>query len=139
LKTQETQIRYIALNGRTIPEQEARISPLDRGFLYGDGLFETIKARKGRIDFLAPHLKRLKEGARTLRIPFPDRVDFEEIILDLLERNGIQGEAAVKICLSRGIRSDLPLSTRLPHECDLRETLSGGRPDNLEQRDQPDG
>lgn len=113
MKTQETQIRYIALNGRTVPEQEARISPLDRGFLYGDGLFETIKARKGRIDFLAPHLKRLKEGAQTLRIPFPDRVDFEEIILDLLERNRIQGEAAVKICLSRGIHEG-PISLYQP-------------------------
>ena len=35
---------YLAINGRILPEEDAILSPLDRGFLYGDGLFETIKA-----------------------------------------------------------------------------------------------
>jgi branched-chain amino acid aminotransferase len=93
---------YLAINGRIVPEEEARLSPLDRGFLYGDGLFETLKADAERIYFLDRHLARMREGARLLRIPFPEEMDFSRIIRDLREENRIAGEAAVKICLSRG-------------------------------------
>ena len=34
---------YVAVNGCVLPEEDARLSPLDRGFLYGDGLFETLR------------------------------------------------------------------------------------------------
>lgn len=95
-------MRYVALNGRILPEQEAFISPLDRGFLYGDGLFETLKARGGRIEFLGKHLRRLQGGATFLEIPFPAQLDYRGLILELLERNQIRDEAAVKIHLTRG-------------------------------------
>ncbi len=93
---------YVALNGRILPEQAACLSPLDRGFLYGDGLFETLKVDGRRIWFLAEHLARLREGARFLGIPFPADLDFSRIILALKEKNGIDGTASAKICLSRG-------------------------------------
>jgi len=96
---------WVWLNGEILPEQEACLSPLDRGFLYGDGLFETMKAREDRIDFLQPHLERLRAGASCLRIPFPEGFDFEAASGKLLEMNGIRGEASVKICLSRGRHS----------------------------------
>lgn len=93
---------YLALNGVILAEEEARISPLDRGFLYGDGLFETLKAEPGRIYFLARHLARLARGCRQLGIPYPGDIDFRGLILDLLDRNKIRSQAAVKILVTRG-------------------------------------
>jgi aminodeoxychorismate lyase len=97
---------YVAINGRILPEEDASLSPLDRGFLYGDGLFETLKADGERIYFLKKHLERMQEGARFLRIPFPRQLDFYDLIQALREKNQIQGEASVKICLTRGRHQD---------------------------------
>ncbi len=93
---------YVAVNGCVMPEEDACISPLDRGFLYGDGLFETLKVDGSRVYFLERHLARMREAARLLRIPFPRGLDFLGIIRDLKEKNQTPGEASVKICLSRG-------------------------------------
>jgi len=93
---------YVAINGCVLPEEEACLSPLDRGFLYGDGLFETLKVVGKRVFFLDRHLARMREAARFLRIPFPADLDFLGIIQDLKEKNEITGEASAKICLSRG-------------------------------------
>ena len=93
---------YVAINGRILPEEEACLSPLDRGFLYGDGLFETLRVVGKRVFFLDRHLARMREAARFLRIPFPGGLDFLGIIQDLKEKNEILGEASAKICLSRG-------------------------------------
>jgi len=97
---------YVAINGRVLSEEEASLSPLDRGFLYGDGLFETLKGDGNRIYFLEKHLERMQEGARFLRIPFPKNLDFYDLIQELREKNRIQGEASVKICLTRGKHQD---------------------------------
>jgi branched-chain amino acid aminotransferase len=93
---------YVALNGNILPETDAGLSPLDRGFLYGDGLFETLKVKDNRIYFFDKHLERFREASRTLQIPIPTYVDLRETVLELLEANRIRGEASVKICLSRG-------------------------------------
>jgi len=94
--------RWIAVNGRILPEDEASISPADRGFLYGDGLFETMKARKGRVDFLSKHLTRMEEAAGVLDLPFPLDFDIPSLLRELLDKNHLAGTASVKICLSRG-------------------------------------
>jgi len=96
-------MKYIALNGQILPQEEAGISPLDRGFLFGDGLFETIRIRNGRAVFLDKHLARLRESARFLDISFPRDMDFSGIIRELLKKNKAYGDAALKICLSRGV------------------------------------
>ncbi len=106
---------YLALNGRLMPEEQARLSPLDRGFLYGDGLFETIKARNGRVEFLERHLRRMREGARSLGIPFPEGLPIPSLIEEVLERNRLLDEASVKICLSRGVHEG-PLLLYPPSE-----------------------
>lgn len=59
-----TEIVY--LNGRLIPRSEARLSPFDHGFLYGYGLFETMRAYDGRIFRLDRHLARLRTSTRSL-------------------------------------------------------------------------
>src|SRR5690606_24725276 len=63
--------RVIFLNGKLLDPAEARIDPADRGFLLGDGLFETLRAYRGRPFRLAAHLARLRAGAEVLGIPVP--------------------------------------------------------------------
>jgi branched-chain amino acid aminotransferase len=97
---------YVAINGRILPEEDASLSPLDRGFLYGDGLFETLKADDKGIYFLERHLERMQQGARFLRIPFPKELNLYDLVQALREENQIEGEASVKICLTRGRHQD---------------------------------
>ena len=56
----------VSVNGRLVPEGEARISPLGEGFLYGAGVFETIRVIGGRPAFFAPHMARLRRSAAEL-------------------------------------------------------------------------
>jgi branched-chain amino acid aminotransferase/para-aminobenzoate synthetase component 1 len=65
---------FVWLNDDLIPLAQARVPVNDRGFLYGDGLFETLRADDGRVQFLAEHLERLAASARAFRLPFPANV-----------------------------------------------------------------
>lgn len=120
-------MQHVAINGRILPEGEACISPLDRGFLYGDGLFETLKAEAGRVHFLDLHLERLRTAARCLRIPFPEEQDLGATIRALLAKNRIRGVASVKICLTRG-RHDGRLSLASASAPTLVVLAQPGRP-----------
>lgn len=101
---------YVWLNDTLLPASEAWVSVNDRGFLYGDGFFETLKALKGHPHFLAEHLKRLEASAQAFRIPFPQEIDWQGRLHRLLEANGlIHGMAAVKILLTRGEAAGLGL------------------------------
>ena len=52
----------ISLNGELLQDNAARIDPADRGFLLGDGVFETIAVRRNAVRHLAAHLSRLRVG-----------------------------------------------------------------------------
>ena len=56
------------LNGRFLPLAEAHLSPLDRGFLFGDGVYEVIPAYGGRLFHLPGHLKRLQHSLDGIRL-----------------------------------------------------------------------
>ena len=100
----------IWLNGSFTTLKDARISPLDRGFLYGDGLFETLRADKGEIFFLPDHLDRLRKSAAELRLPELPRINWDKVLKELLRRNDLaRAIARVKIILTRGIISGLGL------------------------------
>jgi branched-chain amino acid aminotransferase/para-aminobenzoate synthetase component 1 len=89
---------------------QAVVSVDDRGFLYGDGFFETLLAKEGRLQFLKEHLARLRASARAFRIPFPEDFSWEERLARLLAANGLsRGLARVKILLSRGVAAGLGL------------------------------
>ena len=62
---------FAFLNDQFVPEAEAVVSVNDRGFLYGDGLFETIRVFNGKPFRLAQHLERLVRGADYLKIKLP--------------------------------------------------------------------
>jgi branched-chain amino acid aminotransferase/para-aminobenzoate synthetase component 1 len=101
---------FVWLNDNLIPLDQARVSVNDRGFLYGDGLFETLRADDGRVLFLPEHLERLAASARAFRLPFPENIPWEERLARLLAANGLgRGPARVKILLSRGEAAGLGL------------------------------
>jgi branched-chain amino acid aminotransferase len=93
-----------------IPLAQARVPVNDRGFLYGDGLFETLRADMGRVHLLTEHLERLAASARAFRLPFPENISWQERLAQLLVANGLsRGPARVKILLTRGVAPGLGL------------------------------
>jgi branched-chain amino acid aminotransferase len=102
------------INEALVPLSQARVSVEDRGFLYGDGFFETLRAEDGRVLFLDEHIERLQTSAQAFRIKFPDQVPWEDRLTRLLAANGLQqGIAAVKILLTRGEATGLGLPDSL--------------------------
>ena len=68
---------FVNLNGKIIPAEEARISVFDRGFLYGDGVFETLRAVKGRIIEIESHISRLYRSAECISVDIPESLSTE--------------------------------------------------------------
>ena len=56
------------LNGEFMPLEEARISPMDRGFLFGDGIYEVIPSYDGRMVGFGPHISRMRDGLGAIEI-----------------------------------------------------------------------
>src|SRR5262249_44543872 len=95
--------RYVHVNGRLVSAHRPWISVFDRGFLYGDGLFETLRAYRGRVFGLQHHLSRLRMSARFLGIALPHH-DWAKEIAALLARNRfLNADAWVRITLTRGV------------------------------------
>jgi branched-chain amino acid aminotransferase len=92
------------LDGRILGAEQARIDPRDRGFLLGDGLFETMRADCGRVLFLDRHLDRLEAGAAVLGIPLPRPRDaIADACRQVLDANRLGDRiAALRLTLSRG-------------------------------------
>lgn len=92
----------VFLNGRFMPEAEAVVPVNDRGFMYGDGLFETMRVANGRPFRMAQHLERLMRGTEYLKIkpPFTAK-DLEKIGGQLIEKNSMR-EAILRVTLTRG-------------------------------------
>ena len=93
----------IFLNGEFIQEEEARVSVFDRGFLYGDGVFETLRVYNGKPFLLDRHLGRLAHSLGGLYINDP--YDFEQwydYVKELIVRNNAK-ESILRIQVSRGV------------------------------------
>jgi branched-chain amino acid aminotransferase len=92
----------VFLNGRFVPEAQAVVPVNDRGFMYGDGLFETMRVCGGRPFRLAQHLERLARGADFLKIKCPftlrELTNFAE---QLIVKNQMP-EAVLRVTLTRG-------------------------------------
>ncbi|MGH9750956.1 MAG: aminotransferase class IV, partial [Candidatus Polarisedimenticolia bacterium] len=98
----DTEPMWVHLDGRLVPEEEARVSVFDRGFLFGDGIFETLRAVRGRLFRCDQHLERLRRSARLadLELPVPAEVLRAEVV-EVLERSGLE-EARLRITVTRG-------------------------------------
>ncbi len=93
---------WIYLNDRFVPEEEAVVSVFDHGFLYGDGVFETLRAYRGRAFMLGEHLARLERSASRIHLIVPvGRERLADLVGESLERNQLR-EAYLRITVSRG-------------------------------------
>jgi branched-chain amino acid aminotransferase len=93
---------FVFLNGQLVPEEQAAVSVMDRSFLYGDGLFETIPVYGGRPFRWAQHLERMSRGAEFLKIAQPySPKELRRFAADLIERSGTP-DCLVRLTLSRG-------------------------------------
>lgn len=95
----------VSVNGLLTSANEARVSPLDRGFLYGDSVYETIRTYNGRPFRLAAHLERLRRSAEAIGIDAGRApVDPAAAVTAALGRGGFP-ESAIRVILSRGLGS----------------------------------
>lgn len=98
----------VYLNGSLVPRHEARVSVFDHGFLYGYGLFETMRAYHGRIFLLERHLERLASGAAAIGIG--ERLaglDLAQACRETLAANGL-AEARVRLTVTSGVSDAFP-------------------------------
>jgi len=94
--------KAVSIDGRIVADHEAKISVLDHGLLYGDGLFEGMRVRAGRIFRLDRHLTRLQLGARTLGLDLPfDGEGQARIVRETVRAFG-QKEAYIRLLVTRG-------------------------------------
>lgn len=92
----------VFLNGVFLPEREAVLSVFDRCFLYGDGVFEGIAVWNGAPFRLLPHLERLRDGLRYLRIPDPYLPDEWADIVDAIITRNAMNDGYLRLQVSRG-------------------------------------
>src|SRR5476651_149367 len=92
----------VFLNGQFLSEAEAVVPVNDRGFLLGDGLFETMRVVGGRPFRFAQHLERMTRGADFLKIkpPFTPK-ELEKFAAQLIEQNQMP-DAILRVTLTRG-------------------------------------
>jgi branched-chain amino acid aminotransferase len=95
-------ILKIFLNGEIVDQENAVVSVFDHGFLYGDGVFEGIRAYNGRVFRLAEHVKRLYESAKAIELEIPmGQQAMQDAITSLLKENQLQ-DAYIRPVVSRG-------------------------------------
>lgn len=93
---------YVYINGSFVSEAEARISVFDHGFLYGDGVFEGIRAYNGRIFCIDEHIDRLYESAESIMIKISlSRKEMKDAIIETVRRNDLK-DAYIRPVVSRG-------------------------------------
>ena len=101
----------VYLDGEFVPEEEAKVSVFDHGFLYGDGVFEGIRAYNGKVFRLDEHIDRLYDSAKVIDLKIPvTKEEFKNIILETLRKNGLR-DAYIRPIVTRG-KGDLGLDPR---------------------------
>src|SRR5687768_15152420 len=102
---------FVWLDGRLVDAANPHLSVTDRGFQLGDGVFETLRARRGVVIELREHLDRLRENAVVLDLPLRPEEEIVRGIGDLLAAEKLDGrgsedeppgDAALRITASRG-------------------------------------
>ncbi|MCS7191417.1 MAG: branched-chain-amino-acid transaminase [Armatimonadetes bacterium] len=99
------------INGELVPKSQAKVSVFDHGFLYGDGVFEGIRAYNGKVFMLDEHIDRLYESAKSICLVIPlEKEQMKKAILQTLKVNGLLN-AYIRVVVSRG-EGDLGLDPR---------------------------
>lgn len=92
----------VFLNGDFMPMSEAKISPMDRGFLFGDGIYEVIPSYAGKLVGFEPHMRRLETGLQAIGMPMPMGISAIKTVVErLIVENGA-GNLGIYLHVSRG-------------------------------------
>ncbi len=92
----------IYIDGKFYPEEKAKISVFDHGLLYGDGVFEGIRAYAGRVFKLEEHLSRLEDSAKAILLKLPwSRAEIRSAVLETCRRNKIKS-GYLRLVVTRG-------------------------------------
>ena len=94
----------VYLNGEFLPLEEARVSVLDRGFTFADGVYEVIPVFNGRIFRLKEHLARLKNSLASIQVENPHtETEWEDLLQGLLSKNPASTELSFYVQVTRGV------------------------------------
>jgi len=106
---------FIYLNGRLVPEEEALVSVFDHGFLYGDGIYETMRAYRGTVFMIDEHISRLYRSGDLIKLKIDRPSDeIKGAIYDTVKKNDLK-EAYIRVSISRG-PGDIGLDPELCRE-----------------------
>jgi branched-chain amino acid aminotransferase len=101
----------IYIDGQFLPREQAKVSVFDHGLLYGDGVFEGIRAYNGRIFRLDEHIDRLFDSAKTIDLAVPiSKAEMAGIIIETMRRNNLK-DGYIRPIVTRGV-GDLGLDPR---------------------------
>jgi len=93
---------FVYLNNRLVPEEEAVVSVYDHGFLYGDGIYETVRVYDGIVFMFEEHLRRFERSAAMISLTTPlTESALRAAVMETLEKNDLK-DASVRISLTRG-------------------------------------
>ncbi len=92
----------VAIDGELVPPERAVISVLDRGVLYGDGVFEVLRTWRGRMPDLDAHLDRIAAAGRTLALQLPPRERLSAWVRAAVTASSFTGDARVRVVITRG-------------------------------------
>ena len=92
----------VFIDGGVRPPEEAKVSVFDRGFLYGDSVYETIGTAYGRLFAARDHLDRLERSAERIGLAVPPRAEIERAIAETIEA-AANPESRVRVILTRGV------------------------------------
>jgi branched-chain amino acid aminotransferase len=94
----------VNVNGRITPERDALISVFDHGFLYGEGIYETMRTYHGRPFLYGRHMRRMRRSAGLIDLPLPFTDDeLAARIRETQAASGLTGEAYIRVLVTRGI------------------------------------
>lgn len=101
----------VYMDGKFVPAEEAEVSVYDHGLLYGDGVFEGIRAYNGRVFRLEEHVERLYDSAKAIMLEIPmTQEEMCDAIRETLRKNGLT-DAYIRPIVTRGV-GDLGLDPR---------------------------
>ena len=107
----------VYLDGKYVPEEQAVVSVFDHGLLYGDGIFEGIRAYHNRVFKMDEHIDRLFESAKTIMLDIGlTKAEVTDVVLETMRRNNLR-QGYIRLVVTRG-KGDLGLDpNRCPKAC----------------------
>ena len=92
----------VFVNNEFVPAEKSALSPFDRGFLFADGVYESIRTYNKKLFRYEDHLERLKRSLREIRLDFKELGSIKNIISELIKKNELGNEVLIYLQITRG-------------------------------------